>query len=353
MTAPKTIRIENVYYMLAYAFTALRRGPYAKIAPDEFVNAEDLFGWIVGLGMAQLAKRGLHREYVDVAEDISVLRGKIDLRGTIAHRIARRQLLSVEHDEFSEDNLFNQILKTTAVMLVRSNCLKVSGSLLRRALLRFNGVRTVEPRGIRWDRLRYQRSNQQYLMLMNVCRFVLDHLMMSEKDGDDPALSLDLSDAKMHELFEAFVRAYFARHFNLPTRARGIRWDIEPGSDLTYLPAMQADVVLERGGRVLIMDTKYYQEILAGRNGGKVRNGHLYQLLAYVANYQAAHKDMDVSGMLLYAKTTVDDFADAEWRIGGHRICARTLDLDRKFFKIAETLDAIVQDHFGPIPKLT
>ena len=66
MKAADTIRIENVYYMLAYAFEALRKGPYVKINPDEFVNAEDMFGWILGLGISRLIKQGLHREYEDV-----------------------------------------------------------------------------------------------------------------------------------------------------------------------------------------------------------------------------------------------------------------------------------------------
>ena len=352
MIVRKTIRIENVYYMLAYAFTALRKGPYAKIEPDAFVNAEDLFGWIVGQGMAQLIKRGLHREYVGVTEDIPVLRGKIDLRGTIAHRVARRHLLSVEHDEFSEDNLINQILKTTAVSLVRTNRLKVSGNLVRRSLLRFGNVRTVAPRDIRWERLRYQRSNQQYLMLMNICRFVLDHMMMSETDGNARVPSLDFSDAKMHELFEAFVRAYFARHFNLRTGVRKIQWDLAEDSDLAYLPNMQADVILERDGRALIIDTKFYGEILAGRSGEKIRSGHLYQLLSYVTNYQAAHRGESVSGMLLYAKTTADDLDKTEWTIGGHKIGVRTLDLDQKFSLIAATLDEIVHEQFGVIRKV-
>lgn len=349
MIASGTIRIENVYYMLAYAFTALRMGAYAKISPDEFVNAEDLFGWIIGLGMSQLVKRGLHREYVDVTEDISVLRGKVDLRGTIAHRVARRQLLAVEHDEFSEDNLFNQILKTTAVSLARTNRLKVSGDLVRRSLLRFGNVRTVEPRDIRWDRLRYQRNNQQYLMLVNVCRFVLEHMMMSETEGDARVLNLDFSCAKMHELFEAFVRAYFARHFNLRTDVRKIQWDLADGADLTCLPNMQADVVLERDGHALIIDTKFYGKILSGRKGGKVINDHLYQILAYVNNYQAAHREMNVAGLLLYAKTTADDLDKAEWMIGGHKIGVRTLNLNQKFSAISRALDEIAYEHFGLI----
>ncbi len=352
MRASETIRIENVYYMLAYAFEALRRGPYAKIDPDQFVNAEDMFGWILGLGMTRLVKQGLHREYKNVAEDMPGLRGKIDVGGTIKHRAAHRSLLAVEHDEFSEDNVFNQILKTTVTLLFRSNRLKVSKDAIKSVLPYFALVSDIEPRNIRWDRLRYQRSNQEYLMLMNVCRFVIEQMMMSKKSGGVRVMSLDIPEAKLHDLFEAFVRSYFARHFNLPTRTRHIRWDIDEKADQTYLPEMQADIVLERNNRTVIIDTKFYGAIFGGRVGGKVSNENLYQILAYVNNYQAEHPDVEVSGMLLYAKTTVDDFHDASWNIGRHTIEVKTLDLDQKFSVIAKSLDGIAKGHFDAIERI-
>lgn len=351
MKASETIRIANVYYMLAYAFEALRKGSYEKISPDEFTDAEDMFGWILGLGMTRLVKQGLYREYIDVTEDIPSLRGKIDMRGTIAHRIAQRPLLSVEHDEFSEDNLFNQILKTTAMLLFRSNRLKVSKSAIKNVLPYFQNVSVVSSTEIRWNRLRYQRNNQQYVMLMNVCRFVLDEMMMAKKQGKTHVLSLDISDDKLHELYEAFVREYYARHFGLPTRTRRIQWDIDENADRSYLPEMQADIVLEHRQRTLIVDTKFYGAILGGRVGGKVSNGHLYQILTYVNSYAAHHNERQVSGMLLYAKTLVDDFDSASWTIGDRRIDVRTLNLDQEFSKISASLDAIAKENFGDIER--
>ena len=41
------------------------------------------------------------------------MRGKLDLEETLRNRIQRKQKLTCEFDELSENNLFNQILKTT------------------------------------------------------------------------------------------------------------------------------------------------------------------------------------------------------------------------------------------------
>ena len=346
MKASETIRIENVYYMLAYAFEALRKGEYSKITPEEFRNAEDMFGMILGLGMSSLVKQGLYREYVDVIEDMAGLRGKINVPGTVKHRIVDRPMLTSEHDEFSEDNLFNQILKATALMLFRSNRLKVSKDILKNVLPFFSSVREVQPRGIRWDRISYQRSNRQYLMLMNICRLVLNGMIMSTRKGAVKIVGFDFSQEQLCDLYEAFVREYFSKEWHLPTKKRRINWDVSGDVDLTYLPEMRADIVLEKDDRTLIIDTKFYGSILGGRVGGKVSNDHLYQLLSYVNNYQADHPNVDVSGMLLYAKTTVDDFDRTGWNIGGHRIDVRTLNLDQKFSCISKTLNDIYDDYF-------
>jgi 5-methylcytosine-specific restriction enzyme subunit McrC len=352
MKAAETIRIENVYYMLAYAFKALREGPHAKIDPDEFASAEDLFGWILGLGMSRIVKQGLYREYAGVADDLPGLRGRIGMSGTMKHRTARRPLLAVEYDEFSDDNPFNRILKTAATALFRSGRLKVSKDLLANSLAHFAAVQEVRPRDIRWNGFRYQRSNRQYRMLMSVCRFVLEGMMIAEKSGDTRVRHLDFRDADMLcDLYEAFVREYFARHFGLPTKTREIRWDVQEDADCAHLPKMQADTVLEKDAKALIIDTKFYGSILTGKFGGKISNGHLYQVLAYVNNYQAHHADVQVSGMLLYAKTTIDDFNAAAWTIGSHRMDVRVLNLDQRFSAIRTELDKIVSDYFGDIPR--
>ena len=59
----KGIAIQNIYYMLAYAFRTLREGDYARVGTEDFENAEDLFGEILSIGISRLLKRGLHRMY--------------------------------------------------------------------------------------------------------------------------------------------------------------------------------------------------------------------------------------------------------------------------------------------------
>ena len=69
------IPIQNIYYMLSYAFQVLKQSNYEEIASEKFDHAQDLFAAILSKGVAQQLKRGLHREYVTKHEGLSVLRG--------------------------------------------------------------------------------------------------------------------------------------------------------------------------------------------------------------------------------------------------------------------------------------
>ncbi|MBQ7264316.1 MAG: 5-methylcytosine-specific restriction endonuclease system specificity protein McrC, partial [Synergistaceae bacterium] len=107
MTSDKGIPIKNVYYMLSYAFHALQERHYEDIAGEEFEGAQDLFAAILAKGLAHQLKRGLHREYVPRAEDLPLLRGRLDVPGTIRQRAARRRLLSCGHAELAEDDVLH------------------------------------------------------------------------------------------------------------------------------------------------------------------------------------------------------------------------------------------------------
>lgn len=147
--------------MLSYAFTTLTPTQDDEIAAEEFDNIHNLFAAILAKGIGQQLKQGLYREYLNRKEDMPVMRGKIDMPGTIKNKLARKQVLTCEYDELSENNLLNQILKTTVMLLIRHA--KVDAeykSDLKKEMLFFSAVDTIEPASIKWSSIRFQRSNQ-------------------------------------------------------------------------------------------------------------------------------------------------------------------------------------------------
>ena len=104
--------------MLSYAFQILKQSNYDEVASEKFENAQDLFAAILSKGIAQQLKQGLYREYITKNETLSVMRGKLVMSETIRNRIHHKPKLACEFDELSENNLFNQILKTAVHYLL-------------------------------------------------------------------------------------------------------------------------------------------------------------------------------------------------------------------------------------------
>lgn len=89
MTKDKNIFIKNIYYMLSYAFTTLQQSDDDKIATEEFENIHNLFAAILSKGIGRQLKQRLYREYMNRKEDLPVMRGKIDIPGTIKNKIEK------------------------------------------------------------------------------------------------------------------------------------------------------------------------------------------------------------------------------------------------------------------------
>lgn len=348
MIKDKNIVIANVYYMLSYAFQELNKNNYENISKEKFEHILDLLAEILFRGLSEQLKQGLYREYIDYRDNISVLRNRLNINGTINNIIQHKRKLDCEYDELSENNIFNQILKSTLILLMRNKDLQQKQkSQLRTILSFFNNVDEINLRNVKWNKLKFQRNNQTYKMLMNICYFIIDSTIMTTDVGNYHIATF--CENHMNKLFERFVRNYYKKHYKkLQPNADIIKWNIEDDSStIDFLPKMHSDVVLRNGSHTLVIDTKYYGNILQKQFDKKtIRSGHMYQIFSYVKNYDI-NSSGNVSGLLLYAKTEEDVCPNIDVKIDNNRIITRTLDLNQKFELLSKQLDDIVEMFFS------
>ena len=351
MTKDKSIFIKNIYYMLSYAFTTLQQSDDEKVAKEEFENIHNLFAAILSKGIGRQLKQGLYREYLNRKEDLPVMRGKIDMPGTIKNQIARKQRLTCEYDELSENNLLNQILKTTVMLLIRHAEVDTEyKDELKKEMLYFSNVNEVEPTNIRWTSIRFQRNNQTYRVLLSICQLIIEGMLLTTDDGEYKLASF-VDDQRMNRLFEKFVLEYYIKeHPELKASASQIPWALDDGVG-TLLPIMQSDIMLEdaESNTVLIIDAKYYTHTMQTQYGiSTLHSNNLYQIFTYVKNKDTEFENADhtVSGMLLYAKTDEEIQPDNKYQMSGNQISVQTLDLNLEFSEIAKQLDDIAAEHF-------
>ena len=342
------IPVQNVYYMLSYAFQVLNEQGYKNIATEQFNNVTDLCAAILTKGISVQLKRGLGREYIPETDALSAIRGKIDISESIKTRTMLKKQLVCAYDDFSVNSYMNRVIKTTVELLLRSDISKTRKRELRELFVFFGEVEMLDVHTINWS-FQYNRNNQTYRMLISICYLVVKGLLQTNSDGTRKLMDF-IDEQRMCRLYEKFILEYFRReHPEIMANASQIPWQLDDDMN-AMLPVMQTDIMLSKDEKTLIIDAKYYSHTMQTQHDvQKLHSGNLYQIFTYVKNKesQLSSQPHEVSGMLLYAKTDEAILPNNTYRMGGNRISVRTLDLDCTFEQIAAQLDAIASEHFG------
>ena len=304
------IRVQNVYYMLAYAFQVLHEQGYKNVATEEFDNVAELLAAILCRGVSVQIKRGLIRQYISREEALASPRGKLEIGESIKTQVIRKKQLVCNYDEFSVDAYPNRIIKTTMELLLRGSISKARKKEIRK------------------------------LMIF----FVIKGLLQTTADGSTKIMDY-ADDQTMAKLYEKFILGYYQReHPELKAYSPQIAWQVTDGYR-TLLPTMQSDIVItnKAAKKTLIIDAKYYthnMQMKAPYMTQTLHSGNLYQIFTYVKNWSAAPDEV-VSGMLLYAGTDDAIQPNNDYQMSGNQISVKTLDMDCDFSKIAAQLDSI------------
>lgn len=340
------IKIQNIYYMLAYAFKVLKQQSYSQFLGEEFDNALDLLAAILAKGIINQVKKGIGKEYLYSKEELVVPRGKIDILDSVKKRTAIRKRLVCCYDELSDNIIINQIIKSTAIFLIKSvqvsECRKKD---LRKSLIYLKEVECIELSTINWHKIQYNKNNVTYRMLINICFLVYQKMILSERENGFKLKKIH-DNQKLYSLYERFVLEYYKKHYpQLKPVASQIKWNTDDEA-VKFLPLMRTDITLRYKEKTLIIDTKYYKEAMQNRgNYGSytVKSENIYQIYAYVKNSDKNNTG-NVSGMLLYAKTEQSMNPDFEFHMSGNTIWVRTLDLNENFIEICKQLDKNISD---------
>ena len=342
------IRIQNIYYMLAYAFHVLNEQGYKNITTEDFDNTAELCAAILARGIKIQIKRGLGKEYISRTESLASLRGKIDITESIKTQALQRRQLVCSYDEFSVNSFMNRIIKSTILLLLRADIAKTRKKELKKLLVYFDDVAPIDLHSVNWN-MQYNRNNQTYRMLIGICYLIIKGLLQTQSDGTTKLMDF-LDEQRMHRLYEKFILEYYRKEYpQITANASQIPWQLDDDMG-AMLPVMQTDIMLSYGEKTLIIDAKYYAHSTQVQyNKHTLHSGNVYQIFTYVKNKEAelADKPHEVSGMLLYAKTDEDIYPENEYRMSGNRIEVRTLNLDDDFPMIKAQLDRIVQKYLG------
>ena len=345
------IPIENVYYMLCYAWNHVQQLSDARLSHLANIDQiHDLLGYVLSCGVDDLVRRGIDRKYVSHQEDLRGVRGKIDMGQTTTRALQWKSRVSCEFEELSIDIHQNQILRASLkALLVRSKLLHQDvQNQVRIAFRKLEGIATTTIERSSFNRVQIGGNRRLYSFLLGICKLLHEHSLVDSKQGDLQFRDFRRDEAKMWELFEDFVIGFcqVESDFMVNPRGRGIRWSgtrPEKDDEGSSIPRMEADLILESPVRRIILDTKFYRSARTG--SGKMHSSNLYQLLAYVRNREETVKRRNEpspkhEGILLYPQ--VDEPLHIDTQLEGFRIQARTVDLNQDWRKIRVDLLSVL-----------
>jgi 5-methylcytosine-specific restriction enzyme subunit McrC len=342
------VRVENLYYLLCYAWQCLDARDIVPVSEIAGRSPEALFARVLSVSVGRLMKQGLERGYVEQAETTRRPRGKIDFGRTLSGGVLNRGAVECAFDELTPDIFPNRAIKAALRSLARADAIDSGQRSQLHALIdAMAGVADVEDIGPRhFAGVSLRGGLRRYRLPLSICELLSRRSLLDEQSGKLRFSAFLGSDQEMGRLFEDFLRQFFRleqRKFT-DIGARTVAWDLS-GDDQGHLASMRTDVMLRRPGETIIVEAKCYGS--SSQAVGKtallnlVHSDHVYQLMAYVTNHSAGASER-VSGALLYA-TDHDQTRPASFKLLGHPVHVAGVNLDQPWQRIHDQLIGLVE----------
>lgn len=333
------IPIQNIYYLLCYAWNRLEERDLIEVSTDESPDLVNLLARILLNGSKTLIKRGLEQQYLSQTETYQGVKGKLDVSQSFKKNLFIKGLAICEYDELSSDILANQILKTTLINLYQTEGLDAKlRHEIKAVLWRMNEVSEIRISEEFFRRIEIQQHNILYSFLLNISELVHFNLLPNQIEGHYAFRDFVQDERQMARVFEEFIRNFYK--IEVP-EAKVYREDLHwkmAGENTQFLPKMQTDISIKMNGKKLIIDAKYYTQTLQQYyNSEKIHSPHLYQLFAYLKNQE----DERAEGILIYP--TTEKSLRLSYTHEGHTIRVETLNLNQDWQGIKSDLLTIIK----------
>lgn len=337
------IPIRNLYYLLCYAWNRLEQGKIIAVARIPTTSVADLFAAVLCSGVEHIARRGMQQGYQPRVEEVSSLRGRIDVLSSSRRHLLLHGRAICSFADLSVDTLANRILKATLKLLKDRVDDKGLRQRVRALYSRLSSISDLRLTRQVFKSIQLGSHERFYRFLMRICELVLGSWLVESGTGSSRFRDFRRDERAMTRVFEDFIYNFLRLEQSQWRVSRErIPWAASSTTDptLRLLPEMRTDVVLRQANSCRIIDAKYYQKALSHRyDTDKFHSANLYQLMSYVSHESARNASQEISGMLLYPR--VDRTLRERYLIQGHVIDLCTIDLNADWQEIEAEIRAL------------
>ena len=239
-------------------------------------------------------ERGLFYQYVEMTEDCTSIKGKVDLADFLMRKIpsGNYDKFKCTYSNFEYDNQVNRIIKCTCKMLFNITT-KQNQKNIRTILTRLNEVEDVQCKPGDCDHIRLSNMHQNYSIILSMSKmFLLNKVSNYTIDTQQSFCFLFPTNLLFEGFIGGFLKEVVENHGGLvrlqESRRSLLEKIIYKGETTGASFTMRHDILAEINGRVFILDTKYkeisrfednpdYKETISN----EVKQGDLYQVLEY------------------------------------------------------------------------
>ncbi|WP_195989454.1 hypothetical protein [Clostridium sp. D53t1_180928_C8] len=282
-------------------------------------------------------QKGLYREYASKEEALSIIRGKILISKSIKENTINKNKMNCKYDEFTEDNLFNSILKRAVNIVLSSS----NNDYVKKELNIINNIlsdvsEVYIPNNIILD-YKLNRMNSRFLECFELAKLILLNSSMDKSLGKENGFSILF---EMNYLYEEYIGVLLKEVFydsdikvNAQEKSKYLLWNtLKEKSEI----ALKPDIVIYKNNKPkIIIDTKWKSSSLNNRES--YFQGDIYQMYAYITTYTECEECI-----LLYPK--VENIEHSTWQlnhnIGDKKISISEINLEsyeeskRELFKL-------------------
>ena len=334
-----SIPLRNIYFILSYAWKYYRPSDLKKVDTKDFRNETEFFTELFIIILSKYLKRGLHQDYILQRNSIQNIKGKVDFNSSMKLTSLGLKELECQYDEYSSDNEVNQLIYATMMTLLKANINADQKKSIKKKMVYFNGVTNVQVNRDLLSNVKPVRGNNTLNFLMSVSKYIQSNVGFDEQKG-----KFDLTDFTQNGMglvFENFVYNFYRTKLTSYSVRSGemINWDSFDQNRL--YPIMKTDITIRKNDAVLVIDTKYYQNMFNSHyqnpDEQKFISNNIYQLYTYINNFKS---DKPVEGMLLYPNTSFT--VRNERIVSGRRMLINNINLNQDWKDIETELISLI-----------